>query len=393
MTVIERHHRHLALGEPLPDLALVDTLGASASLDDFLGAGPVIIWYADVNDPTRLAGLRRYERRLDERGARVIVVVPGSVIDATRFAGDVGGPFAYFADADGAARRELGIHGSGRRAQSAYVIDRSGKLRWASRSALETREPHASAVVGALTSASGLPVPGPSAVLTPPIIVLAVALLVGLGALARFADHTLISWDRPVRDAVCGVHGAWFRSLMTWWTHLGDRYVLAPVTIATSALVWRRCRQLGATLLFTLPLGLLLEYGIKLLVARPRPSNMVQFNSSFPSGHTVAAVVFWGLVPPVVFVLTARVWAWATSIVVALTAVAGVAVSRVYLGAHWPSDVAGGVAAGALVLLIAEWFLRSRIFECDGCPLHPLRYGRNAPPLSANGRSRPTRVA
>lgn len=93
----------------------------------------------------------------------------------------------------------------------------------------------------------------------------------------------------------------------------------------------------------------------------------------------MAAVAFWGLVPPWSYVLNRRRWTWVVSVVLAGVAMLAVAASRVYLGHHWPSDVVGGLLGGAVFLLAAEWAVRrpSARLHCDACDLHPLR----APPL------------
>lgn len=66
--------------------------------------------------------------------------------------------------------------------------------------------------------------------------------------------------------------------------------------------------------------------------ARERPDS-----SSFPSGHTAAAVAFTGAVT--------AVWPWAGAVCAAPAAL--VAWERVHSGAHYPSDVAAGAAIGA----------------------------------------------
>jgi hypothetical protein len=85
-------------------------------------------------------------------------------------------------------------------------------------------------------------------------------------------------------------------------------------------------------------------------------------SGGFPSGHTQSAVVVWGY-------LACRfrkqpLWLLAGLLVLA------VPLSRIYLGAHFPTDLLGGYAIGALVLFlflrldssIASWFTKRGIF-------------------------------
>lgn len=132
-------------------------------------------------------------------------------------------------------------------------------------------------------------------------------------------------------------------------------------------LVWHQCRALAWTLLAATAARPLLEWAIKELVDRPRPDldRLVPGNGpSFPSGHVMAAVAIWGLLPPVVALLTGRRSAWWWSVGISATVITAVAFSRVYLGVHWLTDVIGALLLGALYLLaveaLLEWHHRRR---------------------------------
>ena len=89
---------------------------------------------------------------------------------------------------------------------------------------------------------------------------------------------------------------------------------------------------------------------------------------SFPSGHVMAAMALWGMLPLVVSLYTRRRDVWWGSVAVAATIIGGIAASRVYLGVHWFSDVVGGVMAGSLFLLGVQ-ALYDHQHRAHGCGL------------------------
>ena len=90
------------------------------------------------------------------------------------------------------------------------------------------------------------------------------------------------------------------------------------------------------------------------------------------SNHTIQATLILGLLPPAVYVLTRRPWVFWPSAAVATTGIAAVGLSRVYLGAHWPTDVIAGVLIGVSLLLLAELVLASprQPWPCANCAIH-----------------------
>jgi membrane-associated phospholipid phosphatase len=104
-------------------------------------------------------------------------------------------------------------------------------------------------------------------------------------------------------------------------------------------------------------LATLLNVVLKLVVARPRPTEdavrvyATLQDQSFPSGHVVFYTALFGFAFFLVYTRASRS-ALRTAVLVALTIpIVLIGLSRVYLGHHWPSDVLGGYALGAAVLV------------------------------------------
>lgn len=117
-------------------------------------------------------------------------------------------------------------------------------------------------------------------------------------------------------------------------------------------LVALRQRHWLPALLLTVPGGLVLNALVKLAFERARPTfdhPLVHLSTfSFPSGHAAGATVFWGFVLVLWWKVQRGAAARTLGTVFACAIVVLTALSRVYLGAHYPSDVLAGIAEGTL---------------------------------------------
>lgn len=150
------------------------------------------------------------------------------------------------------------------------------------------------------------------------------------------------------------------RQLFRAVSWLGDGWLWYASTLALPAVYGFEGLRAALHLAVTGTLGLLLYKLVKGRAVRERPyitHSAIECASapldrySFPSGHTLHAVSF-------TILLTAYFPAWSAALI-ALTAM--IALSRVILGLHYPTDVAAGaLLGGALgfgsVLLEPQWF-------------------------------------
>lgn len=134
-----------------------------------------------------------------------------------------------------------------------------------------------------------------------------------------------------------------------------------PLAVTIFALVviglWLWGKRLEAISTASLTLvAALVSWLFRVLISRPRPvAELVQILSKnsgpgFPSGHVTCAVVFFGflfyLIPKLVRQPALR--GLLRSVLIILILLVGM--SRIYLGAHWASDVLGGLLLGGLIL-------------------------------------------
>lgn len=192
-------------------------------------------------------------------------------------------------------------------------------------------------------------------------IPLLVSVFVFLAVAAAVDDGSLLlTWDEPVTRALMDLRSPGLDGIVKAISSLGGLTIVVLVLVLLLLLVWQECRSLALVLLAASVARPLLEWSLKELVDRPRPElgQLVAGNGpSFPTGHVMAAFAVWGLLPPVVALVSGRRAAWWWSVGISATVIGLVAFSRVYLGVHWLSDAVGALVLGALYLLVVEWLL------------------------------------
>lgn len=176
---------------------------------------------------------------------------------------------------------------------------------------------------------------------------------------------TIAQFDRFMGQALIGLRAQPLTVFFEVITGLaGTKGIILLLATAFILLLRSPYRQLPIVLGTGAAVELAIVVIVKLLVARPRPDQAVQLvqeaSFSFPSGHTMAAVVVYGLLA---YFISRTVSGTRKGLVMAvwLIFVAAVAASRIYLGVHYPSDtLASACLGGASLSLGLAWLSRNQ---------------------------------
>jgi len=164
--------------------------------------------------------------------------------------------------------------------------------------------------------------------------------------------------DIEILQAVALHRDATVTSIAEIVTYAGSFPILAPIAVAVVVLRrWNRPAD-DIALVVIAAGSAALPWLVKLIVARPRPTfeHLQQLSSlSFPSEHTTQAAAIY-LTIAILLSKGLNRGLRELVIVLALLIAVVVAWSRVYLGVHYPSDVAAGLVLGwSWALLVFHW--------------------------------------
>ena len=184
-------------------------------------------------------------------------------------------------------------------------------------------------------------------------------LLAGFAVLSGFAA----AYDRFPADLWLArrlqeIEATGFVRALDWAEDLADSPWIIAVWLGAAAALFASARRWEALIVLASFLGRLLNVGVKELVDRPRPGDDLVAVSgslsdpSFPSGHADGAIVLYGLLFYFITVFVRRPALRLLGQAACLWVILFTGMERVYVGAHWPSDVLGGYYLGGLILAV-----------------------------------------
>ncbi|MGD8384958.1 MAG: VTT domain-containing protein [Lysobacterales bacterium] len=171
----------------------------------------------------------------------------------------------------------------------------------------------------------------------------------------------LVRMDQSVFQFLQGLRTPWGDRAMVLITELGDGVTISIVAVAVLAwFCWQKQWRTAGYWVAAIGFGEIAAKAIKLALQRPRPIGELYGGLStyaFPSGHATMSMVAYGFLAALIASQVARQRRWAVY-AAAVILISAIAASRLYLGAHWLSDVIGGLSLGLtwICLLAIAYF-------------------------------------
>ena len=194
-------------------------------------------------------------------------------------------------------------------------------------------------------------------------LILALVLCILFGSVFAYIARgirraTINDFDSTVISIVQGWEADWLTPLMKAFTFIGStKFVLFLIVVGFAILLFA-VRNRAEAFFFFIALGGtgVLNQTLKFIFKRERPDIhrlIEETGFSFPSGHTMMAFSLYAVIAYILWRHIRTITSKVLLLFVATFMFAMIGISRIYLGVHYPSDIAGGVAASAFWMIIA----------------------------------------
>ncbi len=200
------------------------------------------------------------------------------------------------------------------------------------------------------------------------ILLLCILAFTGFGITIHdvLTSSGIASWNEPVYQVFRALYNTKIIAWTGFLTGLADPWILLPAVAAIGCwLLWRQRYKAAFCWLFTIGLGFIAGLLLKIETAIPRPEGLIYLSNkfSFPSAHALTATLTFGLAA--VFIQqtistlepSASKYRWVPW-VIAIPLILFIALSRVYLGMHWFTDIVGSLTLGIACVALGTFIYR-----------------------------------
>lgn len=183
---------------------------------------------------------------------------------------------------------------------------------------------------------------------------------------------SIIEWNEAVYQVLRALYSEKVIAYVAFFTQLGSPWVLLPAVASVGLwLLWRGRTIAAFCWLATIGIGFLLGDLFKIVTKIPRPEGLANpiLEYAFPSGHTLTATLTFGLAAAFIHHTLRPKHRW-ISWFIAILLIVLVALSRLYLGLHWFTDILGSLTLG--ISCVALGTLVYRRLEAKPVPLRAI---------------------
>jgi membrane-associated phospholipid phosphatase len=182
-------------------------------------------------------------------------------------------------------------------------------------------------------------------------------------------QESLIQTDLNIINFISHFRTPSLNHFMLFITYLaqGQNIAIAVIFSLIILILLHKWSYISSLLISVLG-GEIFVWIIKNIIDRPRPpltnALITETSYSFPSGHTFIAIAFYGLITFFLFDSLKKKSLKVISLTLGIILVILIGTSRIYLGAHWPSDVLASYFSGLawLTVIITITYIKKKFY-------------------------------
>lgn len=206
-------------------------------------------------------------------------------------------------------------------------------------------------------------------------LLIALILIIGLSILVHF--HPVLKFDVNLSHELQAegnstLDKTLLRNILSFISFIGRTTVASWIVLGFATLFFLLKYYREAIYCLVTPLAVILSSLFKIIINRPRPDQSLvyvldhQLSPSYPSGHVVFFTVFFGYLIAVMF-FTKKIPRFFRVLIAIISSILIIliSVSRIYLGAHWLTDVIAGYLFGIIFLSVFLYFYLRKYIEKD----------------------------
>jgi hypothetical protein len=170
--------------------------------------------------------------------------------------------------------------------------------------------------------------------------------------------------DLEITRLFQSIHSAGLLTAMKGISYVTGDWRAAVLVIISCLVIWRWLGRREALLMAIVGLSTFIDDALKIIINRPRPApDLVtiyvdETAKSFPSGHSFFVMLVFGMLAYLAFTHLKKPGLKILALSVFVILILWTGASRIYLGVHWASDVAGGYIIGGWFLIALIWLYR-----------------------------------